>query len=280
MENKIKQLLVSKAVELFGTTIEEKSIQFQVTRKEFEGDFTLVVFPFAKLWKIAPQDAANRMGEIVLNAFEEIESYNVIQGFLNLCLSNAYWKNVLTEINQNTHFGITTPDSKGTVLVEYSSPNTNKPLHLGHLRNNFLGYSVAEILKANGHKVVKTQIINDRGIHICKSMLAWERFSPLNEKGERETPENTGLKGDKLVGRYYVAFDKHFNEEAKAVIEKWVNSDFEGFSEHVINEYKKYSLAKEGKDEKAQSDLDAKIKDLAKNETSLLRDAKEILVKW
>jgi arginyl-tRNA synthetase len=280
MENKIKQLLVSKAVELFGTTIEEKSIQFQVTRKEFEGDFTLVVFPFAKLWKIAPQDAANRMGEIVLNAFEEIESYNVIQGFLNLCLSNAYWKSVLTEIDKDTHFGITTPDSKGTVLVEYSSPNTNKPLHLGHLRNNFLGYSVAEILKANGHKVVKTQIINDRGIHICKSMLAWERFSPLNEKGERETPENTGLKGDKLVGRYYVAFDKHFNEEAKAVIEKWGNGDFEGFSEHVINEYKKYSLAKEGKDEKAQSDLDAKIKDLAKNETSLLRDAKEMLVKW
>ena len=280
MENKIKQLLVSKAVELFGTTIEEKSIQFQVTRKEFEGDFTLVVFPFAKLWKMSPQDAANKMGEIVLNAFEEIESYNVIQGFLNLCLSNSYWKSVLTEINQDTHFGITTPDSKGTILVEYSSPNTNKPLHLGHLRNNFLGYSVAEILKANGHKVVKTQIINDRGIHICKSMLAWERFSPLNENGERETPENTGLKGDKLVGRYYVAFDKHFNEEAKSIIEKWVKGDFEGFSEHVINEYKKFSLAKEGKDEKAQADLDAKIKDLAKNETSLLRDAKEMLVKW
>ncbi len=280
MENKIKQLLVSKAVEFFGTTIEEKSIQFQVTRKEFEGDFTLVVFPFAKLWKMSPQDAANRMGEIVLNAFEEIESYNVIQGFLNLCLSNAYWKSVLTEIDKDTHFGIATPDSKGTVLVEYSSPNTNKPLHLGHLRNNFLGYSVAEILKANGHKVVKTQIINDRGIHICKSMLAWERFSPLNENGERETPENTGLKGDKLVGRYYVAFDKYFNEEAKSIIAKWVQGDFEGFSEHVINEYKKFSLAKEGKDEKAQADLDAKIKDLAKNETSLLRDAKEMLVKW
>ena len=280
MENKIKQLLISKAEELFGTSIEEKTIQFQVTRKEFDGDFTLVVFPFAKLWKIAPQDAANKMGEIVLNAFEEIESYNVIQGFLNLCLSNVYWKSVLTEINQDTHFGIETPDSKGTILVEYSSPNTNKPLHLGHLRNNFLGYSVAEILKANGHKLIKTQIINDRGIHICKSMLAWERFSPVNEKGERETPENTGLKGDKLVGRYYVAFDKHFNDEAKSIIEKWSIGDFEGFSEHTVNEYKKFSLAKEGKDEKAQADLDAKIKDLAKNETSLLRDAKEMLVKW
>jgi arginyl-tRNA synthetase len=280
MENKIIQLLVEQAENLFGTKIEAKSVQFQVTRKEFEGDITLVVFPFAKLLKSSPVDAANKIGDFLKETISEIESFNVIQGFLNICLSEKYWKNVLTSIDANPNFGLLEPDSKGTVLVEYSSPNTNKPLHLGHLRNNFLGYSVAEILKANGHKVIKTQIINDRGIHICKSMLAWERFSPVNEKGEKETPENTGLKGDKLVGKYYVVFDQEFNKEAKEVILKWENGDFGGFSNQVYEQYKKFSDAKEGKEEKIQEDLDAKIKELAKNETSLLRDAKEMLVKW
>lgn len=280
MENKIKQLLLEQSEQLFGTKIEEKSVQFQLTRKEFEGDVTLVVFPFAKLLKSSPIDAANKIGEFLKQHISEIANYNVVQGFLNISLSSEYWKNKLQAIDTDNSFGREKADSKGTILVEYSSPNTNKPLHLGHLRNNFLGYSVAEILKANGHKVIKTQIINDRGIHICKSMLAWERFSPINKKGDRETPENTGLKGDKLVGKYYVVFDQEFNKEAKEVIAKWESNDFEGFSVHVVEQYRKFAEAKIGKEEKAQADLDAKIKDLAKNETSLLRDAKEMLVKW
>jgi arginyl-tRNA synthetase len=165
-------------------------------------------------------------------------------------------------------------------MVEYSSPNTNKPLHLGHLRNNFLGYSVSEILKANGHRVVKTQVINDRGIHICKSMLAWECFSPINAAGERETPQNTGLKGDKLVGKYYVEFDKQFNAEAKAIISQWEQGDFDGFSEELKSEFLKLQAAKEGKEEKALKGIEDKIKDLAKNQTAILRDAKEMLIKW
>ena len=280
MENKIKQLLLEQSEQLFGTKIEEKSVQFQLTRKEFEGDVTLVVFPFAKLLKSSPIDAANKIGEFLKQHISEIANYNVVQGFLNISLSSEYWKNKLQAIDTDNSFGREKADSKGTILVEYSSPNTNKPLHLGHLRNNFLGYSVAEILKANGHKVIKTQIINDRGIHICKSMLAWERFSPINKKGDRETPENTGLKGDKLVGKYYVVFDQEFNKEAKEVIAKWESNDFEGFSVHVVEQYRKFAEAKIGKEEKVQADLDAKIKDLAKNETSLLRDAKEMLVKW
>jgi len=280
MENKIKQLLLEQSEQLFGTKIEEKSVQFQLTRKEFEGDVTLVVFPFAKLLKSSPIDAANKIGEFLKQHISEIANYNVVQGFLNISLSSEYWKNKLQAIDTDNSFGREKADSKGTILVEYSSPNTNKPLHLGHLRNNFLGYSVAEILKANGHKVIKTQIINDRGIHICKSMLAWERFSPINKKGDRETPENTGLKGDKLVGKYYVVFDQEFNKEAKEIITKWESNDFDGFSVQTVEQYQKFEAAKIGKEEKAQVDLDAKIKDLAKNETSLLRDAKEMLVKW
>jgi arginyl-tRNA synthetase len=280
MENKIKQLLIEQSEQLFGTKIEEKSVQFQLTRKEFEGDLTLVVFPFAKLLKSSPIDAANKIGEFLKQHISDIANYNVVQGFLNISLSSEYWKNKLHTIDTDNSFGREKADSKGTILVEYSSPNTNKPLHLGHLRNNFLGYSVAEILKANGYKVIKTQIINDRGIHICKSMLAWERFSPINEQGDRETPENTHLKGDKLVGKYYVVFDQEYNKEAKEIITKWESNDFDGFSEQTVEQYQKFVAAKIGKEEKVQADLDAKIKDLAKNETSILRDAKEMLVKW
>ena len=166
------------------------------------------------------------------------------------------------------------------MMVEYSSPNTNKPLHLGHLRNIFLGHSVSEILKADGHEVIRTQVINDRGIHICKSMLAWERFSPLNEKGERETPSNTGLKGDKLVGKYYVEFDKNLQKEAKALIASWEQGDFSMCSDEVKTAFLNFQVAKEGKDEKAVQGIDDKIKELAKNNTSILLDAKEMLVKW
>jgi arginyl-tRNA synthetase len=280
MENTIKSVLLKNAESFFGTQIEEKNIQFQVTRKEFEGDLTLVAFPFAKLWKVSPQDAAQKLGGILVESIEEIEKFNVIQGFLNLVLKADYWKKQLKLSENNPRFGWCEPNSKGTLLVEYSSPNTNKPLHLGHLRNNFLGYSVAEILKANGHKVIKTQIINDRGIHICKSMLAWERFSPLNEKGERETPQNTGLKGDKLVGKYYVEFDKHFNKEAKELIVNWEAGIFEGVKQDTVDQFNKFRAAREGKDEKVVAEINAKIKELAKNETALLRDAKEMLVKW
>lgn len=280
MENRIKNLILEHAVALFGLQIEEKLVQFQLTRKEFKGDTTLVIFPFVKLLKRSPQETAQQIGEFLQKHIPEIEAYEIVQGFLNISFSDQYWLEELKNIDKNSTFGYQTPNSKGTMMVEYSSPNTNKPLHLGHLRNIFLGYSVAEIFKANGYKVIKTQIINDRGIHICKSMLAWERFSPLNVKGERETPENTGLKGDKLVGKYYVEFDKHFNAEAKAIIAEWEAGKFEHYSTQTKEAFLNFTEAKIGKDEKAIQDIDAKIKDLAKNETTILRDANQMLVKW
>lgn len=280
MENKIKQLLIDHAEVLFGQTIDESLIQFQKTRKEVEGDLTLVVFPFVKMLRCSPIEAGNKIGQFLLENCSLISKFEVINGFLNLMISDAYWMDQLQTIAKTELFGFAPENSKDTVMVEYSSPNTNKPLHLGHLRNNFLGYSVAEILKANGHKVIKTQIINDRGIHICKSMLAWERFSPLNKKGERETPQNTGIKGDKLVGKYYVEFDKKFNEEAKSIRTEWENGNFEDYSTAISDEFQKLTLAKEGKDKKAIATIDEKIKDLSKSQTSILRDAKEMLVKW
>lgn len=280
MEGKIKAVLLEKSEELFGLQIDEKLIQFQQTRKDVAGDLTLVVFPFVKIMKCSPVEAGNKIGAFVAQLLPEISSFETINGFLNFSLSDAFWLNTLRNIDADEQFGFSPLGSKSTVMVEYSSPNTNKPLHLGHLRNNFLGYSVAEILKANGHKVIKTQVINDRGIHICKSMLAWEKFSPLNKNGERETPSNTGLKGDKLVGKYYVEFDKHFNAEAKEIIEQWNKGDFSGFHETVKTAYLQFEEAKIGKDEKAIEGIDAKIKDLAKNNTTILREAKEMLIKW
>jgi len=280
MESIIKKTLLENAEALFGIAIEEKSIQFQKTRKDVEGDLTLVTFPFVKILRCSPVDAGNKIGAFLTDAIDEIESCEAINGFLNIILSDAYWINKLDTVAKDDHFGFSEPNSKPTVMVEYSSPNTNKPLHLGHLRNNFLGYSVAEILKANGHKVVKTQIINDRGIHICKSMLAWERFSPLDENGKRETPESTGMKGDKLVGKYYVIFDLEMNAEAKEIMKSWAEGNFAGFDTDVVEEVKRLIASKEGKDEKAIKGIDAKIKDIAKNETSLMNDAKEMLIKW
>jgi arginyl-tRNA synthetase len=280
MENQIKQLILDNATTLLGTEIEASIIQFQKTRKDVEGDLTLVIFPFVKALKCSPIEAGNKIGDFLLEKLPFIERFNVVSGFLNLIVKADYWLAELAEIDKNEKFGLAPENSKPTIMVEYSSPNTNKPLHLGHLRNNFLGYAVAEILKANGHKVIKSQIINDRGIHICKSMLAWEKFSPLNEKGERESPSNTGLKGDKLVGKYYVEFDKQFNAEAKSIITAWEEEKFDGFAENTIAEFKRLSVSKEGKDEKALKSIDDKIKDLAKNETNLLREAKDMLVKW
>lgn len=280
MEQTIKRLILEHSTALFGQEIETSMIQFQKTRKDVAGDLTLVIFPFVKMLKCSPIEAGSKIGQFIVNHISSIDKFEVVSGFLNLTIASDYWLDQLNKMNAHPTFGYEKENSKPTIMVEYSSPNTNKPLHLGHLRNNFLGYSVAELLKANGHKVVKTQVINDRGIHICKSMLAWEKFSPLNEKGERETPENTGLKGDKLVGKYYVEFDKYFNAEAKQIIEEWNAGKFDNFQTEIIEEFQRLTAAKEGKDEKVIKGLEDKIKDLAKNHTTLLLEAKEMLVRW
>jgi arginyl-tRNA synthetase len=203
---------IQKAVlELFEISIDK--VEFQATRKEFEGDITVVVFPLLKMVKSNPIELGNKIGDYLAANIPEVARYNVVSGFLNIVISDVFYGTFFNEIRDNTRFGFVEPNPNDkAVLVEYSSPNTNKPLHLGHVRNNLLGYSVAEIIKASGKKVYKTQIINDRGIHICKSMLAWQKF------GNGETPESTGLKGDKLVGNYYVAFDKAYKEEIKQLV--------------------------------------------------------------
>ena len=207
----LKQHILQAVQELYNVSLE--NVELQQTKKEFVGDVTLVVFSLLRHIKGNPVQIGEQIGSYLKEKVGNlVTDFNVIKGFLNLVIADAYYLNFLTEIKDNPQFGLTTPNSKEAILVEYSSPNTNKPLHLGHIRNNLLGYSVAEILKAAGHKVYKTQIINDRGIHICKSMVAWLRF------GNGETPENTGLKGDKLVGNYYVAFDKAYKEEIQELI--------------------------------------------------------------
>lgn len=279
MELNIKKAIFNNGTALIGQEITENLIQFQKTKKEFEGDSTLVLFPFVKLAKSNPVELGEKIGQFLIEQ-QLITGYSVVGGFLNMIFPTSYWLDTLRTIASTKNYGFAAPNSKATVMVEYSSPNTNKPLHLGHLRNNFLGYSVAELLKAFGHKVIKTQIINDRGIHICKSMLAWQKFSPLNEKGERENPANTGLKGDKLVGKYYVIFDAEFNKEAKEIIAHWEAGDFSEFSAETIAKFQEFETAKTGKDEKAVAAINDKIKELAKNETSLLREAKDLLVRW
>ncbi|RKS90466.1 arginyl-tRNA synthetase [Flavobacterium limicola] len=198
---------IEKAVKvLFDVTIDK--VEFQTTRKEFEGDITMVIFPLLKVVKSNPVELGNKIGNYLVENVAEVSRFNVVSGFLNIVVSDKYYLDFFGVIKDDVKFGFVTPNPEDkAVMVEYSSPNTNKPLHLGHVRNNLLGYSVAEIIKASGKKVYKTQIINDRGIHICKSMLAWQKF------GNGQTPESTGLKGDKLVGNYYVAFDKAYKEE-------------------------------------------------------------------
>ena len=213
----MEKILINKVVEglkhLYDADVVEKQVQIQQTRKDFDGDLTVVVFPFLKASKKGPEQTAEDLGVYIQENTNEIEAFNVVKGFLNFSISADYWLDIFNQITTTKNYGYST-DSGKTVMVEYCSPNTNKPLHLGHLRNNFLGYSVANILKANGHKVVKTQIINDRGIHICKSMIAWQKF------GAGETPESSGLKGDHLVGKYYVRFDKAYKAEIAELIEK------------------------------------------------------------
>ena len=192
--------------QLFGVSIDK--VEFQATRRDFEGDCTVVIFPLLKVIKGNPMDIGTKIGTYLVENVAEVVKFNVVSGFLNLVISDNYYVHFFNAIKDDPSFGFVSPDANAkAVMVEYSSPNTNKPLHLGHIRNNLLGYSVAEIIKASGKKVYKTQIINDRGIHICKSMLAWQK------SGKGETPENTGLKGDKLVGNYYVAFDKQYKAE-------------------------------------------------------------------
>ena len=200
--------------------ISVENFEFQLTRKEFEGDLTLVVFPLLKHIKTNPVQLGEQIGEYLKFNSDFITKFNVVKGFLNLSLSELYFAEKFKSIQQTENFGfVSTTAHSPNVMVEYSSPNTNKPLHLGHIRNNLLGYSVAEILKASGKNVYKTQIINDRGIHICKSMVAWEKF------GEGETPESTGMKGDHLVGKYYVEFDKAYKKEIKTLIENGISED-------------------------------------------------------
>ena len=224
---------------LYGQQVPEKMVQLQKTRSEFEGNLTLVVFPFLKISKKNPEQTAQEIGQYLADHCEAVAGYNVVKGFLNLVIAPAAWLALLNDINANEHYGERQANENSPlVMIEYSSPNTNKPLHLGHVRNNLLGWSLAQIMQANGNRVVKTNIVNDRGIHICKSMLAWLKY------GNGETPETSGKKGDHLIGDYYVAFDKHYREEVKQLVES-------------------------GMDEEQ-----------AKQEAPLIKEAHEMLVEW
>ena len=207
----IQQLLGTSSAEailnLYQSEVSKDLLSFQATRKEFEGDFTLVVFPFLKISKKGPEQTANEIGQYLKDKLSEVAGFNVVKGFLNISLSQSFWGTFMNQAINEPAFGTHAEGTSGkTFMVEYSSPNTNKPLHLGHIRNNLYGFSVSEILKANGHKVIKANLVNDRGIHICKSMLAWQKW------GNNITPEKAGVKGDKLVGDYYVLFDKEYKK--------------------------------------------------------------------
>ena len=217
IENYISQI-VSQSVEALYGPVDAAQLQIQKTRKEFEGDYTLVTFPLLKLSRKSPEATATEIGERIVADNRSIASFNVIKGFLNLSLAPSFWAERFAESAADEHFGEAAPTGR-TIMIEYSSPNTNKPLHLGHIRNNLLGYSVAQILKANGHNVIKVNLVNDRGIHICKSMLAWKLY------GGGETPASSGLKGDHLVGKYYVEFDKHYKAEIKQLVEGGMSED-------------------------------------------------------
>ena len=239
---------VIKAVkELYGADITENMVQLQKTKREFEGSLTLVVFPFLKISRQKPEATAEAIGNWLVENCEHVERFNVVKGFLNLVLAQQSWIKLLNAISADEHYGERKAGADAPlVMIEYSSPNTNKPLHLGHIRNNLLGYSVAQILKANGNKVIKVNLVNDRGIHICKSMLAWLKW------GNGETPETSGKKGDHLIGDYYVAFDKHYREEVKELEAKF----------------------------KAEGMTDEEAEKKAKDEAPLIKEAHDMLVKW
>jgi len=215
IELQLTNSIIIAVQELYGQAVDEKTVQVQKTRKDFEGDFTLVVFPLLRVSKKPPEQTANEIGGYLSQNVKEICSFNVIKGFLNLSLDKSFWISFLTDAGNSEQYGfVTNKENPRTVMIEYSSPNTNKPLHLGHIRNNLLGYSVAQILKSQGDEVVKVNLVNDRGIHICKSMLAWQKW------GKGITPEKAGKKGDHLVGDFYVKFDQEYKKEINLLIEQ------------------------------------------------------------
>lgn len=248
IENQIASSVIASVKELYGQEVPMSMVQLQKTKSTFEGNLTLVVFPFLKISKQKPEDTAKAIGELLVRNCPAVASFNVVKGFLNLNIAKEAWVDLLNDIHADEKFGEKpiTEDSP-LVMIEYSSPNTNKPLHLGHVRNNLLGWSLAQIMEANGNKVVKTNIVNDRGIHICKSMLAWQKW------GNGETPESSGKKGDHLIGDYYVAFDKHYRAELAALKSKY--------------------MADEGLDEETAENK-------AKEESALMKEAHAMLVKW
>ena len=220
IETLISQAAGEAVKALYGMEASEKMLQLQKTRSEFEGNLTLVVFPFVKAAKKSPEQTAQEIGEYLVQNCDAISKFNVVKGFLNLSIAEGAWLSLLQAIDQDDRFGMKKADENSPlVMIEYSSPNTNKPLHLGHVRNNLLGWSLAQIMEANGNRVVKTNIVNDRGIHICKSMLAWLKY------GNGETPESSGKKGDHLIGDYYVAFDKHYREEIKELMAQGMDEE-------------------------------------------------------
>ena len=247
IEDKLVASVISGLKALYGQEVPEKMVQLQKTKKEFEGHLTLVVFPFLKMSKKGPEQTAQEIGEYLKANDPAVAAFNVIKGFLNLTIASATWIELLNEIQADEQYGLVqVTDASPLVMIEYSSPNTNKPLHLGHVRNNLLGNALANIVAANGNKVVKTNIVNDRGIHICKSMLAWKKY------GNGETPETSGKKGDHLVGDYYVSFDKHYKAEVKELMAKFT----------------------------AQGMNDDEAKAKAEAESPLIQEAREMLVKW
>ncbi|MDO9154853.1 MAG: arginine--tRNA ligase [Paludibacter sp.] len=243
LENDIQTIVVQAVKTLYGFDAETNQVQIQKTKKEFEGDLTVVIFPFVKAARKSPEVAGQEIGEFIHKNNNIVSGFNVIKGFLNLNIHKSYWLETLNNIHADQHFGILLPaEDADIMMIEYSSPNTNKPLHLGHIRNNLLGFSIAEIQKANGWKVVKTNIVNDRGIHICKSMLAWKLW------GNGETPQSTGIKGDHLVGKYYVLFDQEYKAEIKWLTETGMGEEEAKKSASLILEAQKMLLAWENND--------------------------------
>ncbi len=248
IEQKITQAVLAAIKTLYGQDAPAQLVQLDTTKKDFEGHLTLVVFPFLKMSRKKPEDTAQEIGQYLVEQLPDVVArFNVIKGFLNLVIADACWISLLNEIRLEERYGLKpVTDQSPLVMIEYSSPNTNKPLHLGHVRNNLLGWALAQVMEANGNRVVKTNIVNDRGIHICKSMLAWLKW------GNGETPESTGMKGDHLIGKYYVAFDQHYRAERQELMDKYMA---------------------EGMDEET-------AKERAEKESPLMQEARQMLVKW
>ena len=281
IEMQLKGKLIAAVKELYGQEINENQAQVQITRKDLTGDFTIVVFPLLKVSKKSPEDTANDIGNHIKNNDESVANFNVVKGFLNIELEANYWLNLINEIaKQEKHGYVTANDNSPLVMIEYSSPNTNKPLHLGHIRNNLLGYSVSRIAAANGNRVVKTNIVNDRGIHICKSMLAWKKW------GEGCTPESTGKKGDHLVGDFYVMFDQKYKAEINSIIEEKISEypaikDSEDFKA-TFSALKNKKKTKEGLNDEENEQFKAceELSKYAENNAPLILEAREMLRKW